>query len=396
MEAELKRVSKRAMGGAAVERPRRADEQTLLYPFDLNLAWLAVSYLRTPSRVLWDLYAARAMRLEPLYAELMEWMKREDRGWLGSGLGISVEVKHTEGFPAGPLQLQGTVKNALIDGAQARGIALHLEPEHPDLLISVRGAPPVISIDLGGGSQHVRGYRLDRGEAPLRENLAAQMLILARWDARHEALVDPLSGSGTIPIEAALMARGAPLIRPPRVPLAARIPCFAPLAERTLVDLFPGASPPIIAGELDRKEIEGARRNARRAGVDDQVIFLEGDFRRLDRAALERAVTELRPKGMRADVDLSRGLILSNPPYGERLSAGEDLDPLYRDLRDFCLGMGSGWRAGFLIANPALEEIFARRPILKKPMSNARLRAQLVVYDLENAGEPESNLDPTE
>src|SRR5687768_707913 len=92
MEAETKRLARRAIAGWREVRPERRDEQTLAYPFDPELAWMACNYLRTPSRVVWDLFAAKSQRLEPLYDELCRWMSKEDRPWMADGFGLSVRV----------------------------------------------------------------------------------------------------------------------------------------------------------------------------------------------------------------------------------------------------------------------------------------------------------------
>jgi putative N6-adenine-specific DNA methylase len=369
MEAEMKRLAQRALKRRDLE-PKRLDEQTLAYPFDPALAWLAVSYLRTPSRVHWDLFSATSTRLEPLYDELLAWLKNEKRPFVKPGMGLSVRVTGTEGFEAGPLQIQGTIKNALIDAYAKKKIHLHLAKKDPDLSITARGSPLTISIDLAGRSMHERGYRLDRGKAPLRENLAAQLLILARWDPRSEALIDPLCGSGTIAIEAAAMARGEPLFRPPKRPLAARLPVLEEASKAPLVDLFPGEPPLVLANELDREELSKARSNARRAGVEERVQFFEGDFRRLDRTRLEKDVGR----------DLSNGLILTNPPYGERVGGEvEETAELYRDLIQWAKDFG--WRFAVLSGNSELERMIEAKPVLKKPLRNGPIKAYFLVYD---------------
>lgn len=379
MEAELKRLVRRAAPSCVDLEPKRDGDSSLIYPFHPELAWMAVRYLRTPSRALWSLYATTSLRLEPLYEELVELVASDTRGWLADGFGISVYAKDFEEFPAGQLQIQGTVKNAIIEGAARRGMALHLQPERPDLLISVRGSPPVVSVDLAGGSLHQRGWRLDRAEAPLRENVAAQMLMLARWDPRHEALVDPMAGSGTLPIEAALMARGAPL-RKHTQPLARRLPALASLAAASAEapDLFPGTHAPIVAHERSTRELERLRTNATRAGVGQAVTILHGDFRDL---APERLAAAL--SGDATDILPEAGLVIVNPPYGVRLEADEsddNLDELYARLCDWVLGLGPRWRIAILGLPDRIERVFGREPDLKKPLPNGGLGTYLFVY----------------
>src|SRR5688572_33055639 len=118
MEAEIKRLAPRALPGFRPPKPERVDTQTLLYPFDPAFARFLVTYLRTPSRVLWDVGALDAERLEPLYAEVRALIEEERPAWLGAGTRISVAVPDGTDLPASGLQIRGTIKNAIIDGAQ--------------------------------------------------------------------------------------------------------------------------------------------------------------------------------------------------------------------------------------------------------------------------------------
>jgi 23S rRNA G2445 N2-methylase RlmL len=212
MAAELVRVARRVLDVRPPE-PRKEGLGQLVYPFDRELARAAVTYMRTPTRVVWDVMSSRATRLEPLYDELVADLRGDARPLVRDGDGISVEVRNVAAFAAGERQLVGTVKNALIDAAARKGLRLHVDPQRPAsrwvARLSDRGEL-VISIDLGGGSLSQRGWRREAGEAPLREHLAAVLLVLCRFDPRRDALVDPMCGSGTIPIEAVLAARGVP------------------------------------------------------------------------------------------------------------------------------------------------------------------------------------------
>ena len=370
MAAEMIRVSVRALGRRPPE-PKKEGTGSLVYPFDAALARAAVTYLRTPTRVVWDLYRASANRLEPLYAELRADIEQDARAWAPKSAGISVEARRVGDFAAGERQIVGTVKNALIEGAAARGVALRLSPEMPDLLFVARlddAGAIVVSLDLGGGSLSQRGWRIDHGEAPLREHLAAVLLMLARFDPRTDVLLDPMCGSGTIPIEAALMARGAPRHVETIVPVLAGEP--EPKA------LFADAAPILIGNDLDLEALVAARANAARAGVDS-VTWRRGDFRGLTPGEVKAIAQE---KGRAAP----GGLVLANPPYGERLDP-VDLRLLYGELADWLRGLGAGWRGGFLVDNPDFEPTFERafraRARIKKPLANGPLRAYFFLYE---------------
>src|SRR5262249_2502155 len=153
----------------------------LVVPFDRDLAWATTTYMRTPTRVVWDVYRSRAQRLEPLYDELVADIRGDARRLWRDGDGISVEVRRVDEFAAGERQIVGTVKNALLDGAHRRGARLHVDPDRPATRWVARlddAGDLVVSIDLGGGSLARRGWRREAGEAPLREHLAAVLLML--------------------------------------------------------------------------------------------------------------------------------------------------------------------------------------------------------------------------
>src|SRR5436190_1344466 len=247
MEAELKRLVMRSPFDVRLEKPKREGEATLLYPFEPRIAWVAACYHRTSSRVSWDLCSSAAVRLEPLFDDLLPALSSDDRLPSGPSLRFSVEVGPSVDFEAGPLQLRGVVKNAVVEALASRGVASHVDADSPEIVFVVRraGTPDrrrtVVGIDIGGGARHRRGARVASGLAPLRETLAAQLIMLSRWDARTEPLVDPMAGGATIAIEAAGLAIGAAVRRPSDLhPL--NLAAFADL-PRDVPDLFPGTVP---------------------------------------------------------------------------------------------------------------------------------------------------------
>ncbi|MBS1122223.1 MAG: putative methylase [Deltaproteobacteria bacterium] len=371
MAAELVRVAQRALKRRPPE-PRKEGLGQLVLPFDRELAWAATTYMRTPTRVVWDVYRSRAQRLEPLYDELVADIRGDARTLWRDGDGISVEARHVEEFAAGERQVVGTVKNALLDAARARGARLHVDPERPTTRWVARlddQGELVVSIDLGGGSLSQRGWRREAGAAPLREHLAAVLLMLGRFDPRKDILVDPMCGSGTIPIEAVLAARATPRPTPTLSALG-----LAPAEPAQ--PLFADAQPIVIGCDLDLEVLAAARDNARAARVTDALTLQRAD------------IANLRPE-MIADIVRERGrepgtgLILSNPPYGERLDE-QDLGAMYETLAHACKRF-RGWRAGFLVASPIFEDVFfdvIGRPRIKKPLANANLRAYFFLFDL--------------
>jgi 23S rRNA G2445 N2-methylase RlmL len=332
---------------------------------------LAAFYHRTSVRVLWDVLESSAPRLEPLFDEVSACVTREARRYLWDGARISVYAHAVEHFPAGERQVVGTIKNGLIEGAARAGLSISLDPDRPDVSISVRGDADAkllrVSLDLAGRPMNQRGYRTQAGAAPLREDLAAVLLMLARYDSRSDLLIDPMAGSGTIAIEAAAMARALPLWVAGRSPLLANMPSFRELAPRGDQPLFADAAPKIFASDISPAQTAATMQAARSAHVGEQVRVATSDFRALVPRDLQP------PSGKTL-------LILSNPPYGERVGDA-DLLALYRELALFCSHF-KGQRAAFLVANREFEGAFGMRPRIKKPLSNGPLRGYFFLYDI--------------
>ena len=195
-----------------------------------------------------------------------------------------------------------------------------------------------ISVDASGELLHRRGYRLETAKAPLRETLAAAMLLGCSWNG-SSPLLDPFCGSGTIPIEAALLARRIP----PGLQrhfafetwpdfdgaLWAAIRADAESRIRT-------AAPLIVGSDRDAGAIEAAEANAARAGVAGDIAF-----RNLPLSAMDPLP--------------GPGLLLTNPPYGARIGEEKALRNLYAQLGNVARSRLPGWRVALLGANPRLE-----------------------------------------
>ena len=386
MEAELKRLVMRSPFQVRVEKPKREGEATLLYPFDARVAWVAACYHRTSSRISWDLCSSNAVRLEPLFADLLPALSPDDRLPEGERLRFSVEVGPSQDFEASPLQLRGVAKNAIVEALASRGVTAELDAESPEIVFVVRRAGAsdeerrtVVGIDIGLGARHRRGARVVMGPAPLRETMAAQLIMLSRWDARTEPLVDPMAGGGTIPIEAAGLAVGAAIRKPMDLPLG-HLTAFEDLPIQT-PDLFPGTVPRILALDVDPARIPDMVGNLRAAGLtgpshEKSIVIAQEDVRALDLDYVERMLP--------GASDMKPGVFCFNPPYGVRMGAeeGEDkLLALYSDLgRAFA--RFKDWRAACFVANPRFVDAFGHAPVMTKPGSNADLRGAFLVFEL--------------
>jgi putative N6-adenine-specific DNA methylase len=216
------------------------------------------------------------------------------------------------------------------------------ESNDPPQLVIVRLADDkcTVSVDSSGVLLHKRGYRQAVAKAPLRETLAAGILLASGWD-RVSPLLDPFCGSGTIPIEAALMALGIPPGSRRRFAFMGW-PGYDKQLWNTLITREPKATGdlyPILGSDRDAGAIKMSHENAERAGV---VEFIEFKC---------QAVSAITPPFLARD---EPGWVVTNPPYGLRISEGRDLRNLYAQfghvLREKC----PGWNVAVLCSDPAL------------------------------------------
>jgi putative N6-adenine-specific DNA methylase len=196
-----------------------------------------------------------------------------------------------------------------------------------------------VSLDSSGALLHRRGYRQAVAKAPLRETLAAGLLLASGWDPATP-LVDPFCGSGTIPIEAARLARRIPpgLERDfafRQWPGADETRWQAQLADARRA-ILPRAPAPILGADRDAGAIVAARANAERAGVAEDIGWTQA------------AVSTLAPPP-------GTGALIANPPYGRRISEGRELRDLYARLGTVARERLPGWRVTLLLPEAPLE-----------------------------------------
>ena len=222
----LKRLVMRSPFDVRLEKPKREGEATLLYPFDACVAWVAACHHRTSSRISWDLCSSPAVRLEPLFDDLLPALSSDDRLPAAQHLRFSVEVGPSFDFER---RRSSSAASSRTRSSRPWRHEASRPTSTPTRLTSCSSCAAqerldarrtVVGIDIGGGARHRRGARVAAGPAPLRETMAAQLIMLSRWDARTEPLVDPMAGGATIPIEAAGLAVGAAIRRPVGSPAA--------------------------------------------------------------------------------------------------------------------------------------------------------------------------------
>lgn len=274
------------------------------------------------------------------------------------------------------------IKDAIVDGfRESAGARPSVAKQEPDLRINARlnRGHVTLSIDLCGDSLHRRGYRTKQGAAPLKENLAAALLMRAGWMeiAKHGgALIDPMCGSGTILIEAAMMALDyAPGLDRPTFGFERWLnhdeEAWSELRHEAQSRYREGLKrkiPEIRGYDADRKVLFAAESNISMAGLDNYV--------RVVCKPLEELVKP-------THTTLDFGLILTNPPYGERLGEQEALKGLYRLLGDKCREHFEGWKLGVFTGNPDLGKSMGLRAKKRYKLFNGALPSELLMVDIE-------------
>jgi 23S rRNA (guanine2445-N2)-methyltransferase / 23S rRNA (guanine2069-N7)-methyltransferase len=274
------------------------------------------------------------------------------------------------------------LKDGIVDAMrQATGARPDVAPERPDVRVHAHahGTRVTVALDLSGDSLHRRGYRSAAGEAPLKENVAAGVLLRAGWQelARQGAeFLDPLCGSGTLPIEAALIAadRAPGLTRAYFGFLGWRghdAALWERLRREALARARDGESTPAVVRGADRDEhaIGVARDNAARAGVAEGVRF--------EVAPLAAAVPL-------ADAATARpGLLCTNPPYGVRLGDREAARGVYRELGEVLRRHFTGWQAAVLTGSPELGAELGLRAHRTHTLWNGGIECRLLRIRVE-------------
>ncbi len=277
------------------------------------------------------------------------------------------------------------VKDGIVDRLRsASGQRPSVDAKNPDVTVSARlnRGKLSVGIDLSGDSLHKRGYRTEKGAAPLKENLAAALLTRCGWPDIAKAggdFIDPMCGSGTLVIEAAMMALDlAPgrkrerfgferwLGHQPDLWLALRQEAEKRAYEgKQGID---GRVPLFLGFDQDRGVIQTAQNNLQRAGLES-IVTVE-----------QRAIDEF----TRDESWSANGLVLVNPPYGERLSERKELGNLYRGLGEAVKAALPGWRLGVFTGAPEYGKSIGLRSYKQYRLYNGKLPAQLLLFNVDD------------
>jgi putative N6-adenine-specific DNA methylase len=350
-----------------VSSPPIVEQGGVRFEGDLALCYRANLWLRTASRLLIPLATFPCDSPKALYdgARTIQWQRylTPDKT-----LAVDCSLRDSTMTHSGFVALK--TKDAIVDHLRDRhGSRPNVDTKDPDLRVNVHLAKNIctISLDSSGVPLDRRGYRLARTEAPLKETLAAILVAMTGWDGKVP-LVDPMCGSGTIVIEAAMRAANlAPGLFRTGFGFQ-RWPGFDRLLWQRLVkEARQGALsalPAQVAGsDRSARAVATARENAERAGVGGMVQLMQQDLSHF-----------LPPEG--------GGIFLVNPPYGQRLDEEETLKPLYRQLGDVMKQRCKGYTAYVLTANPDLAKCVGLKASRRIVLFNGPLECRLLKYEL--------------
>jgi putative N6-adenine-specific DNA methylase len=334
-------------------------DRALLYRVNL--------WARLPFRILVKLKEFPCQTVEDLYRgiQTLDWSDhlRPDLTLAVNSTGKNEHLNHTH-FTA----LQ--VKNAIVDQQQVHfGERSDVELQDPDVRINIHVDRDIctVSLDSSGNSLHRRGYRPAVGAAPLKESLAAALIQLSDWQP-EQMFYDPLCGSGTLPLEASLKALNiAPGLFRDRFGFETWPDFDQPLLQTLLKDAessqketLPAA---IWGSDRDGAVIEQAISNATKSGLQEHIWFSQLEL------------SEVVAPG-------DSGVLLCNPPYGERLGRDSDLGAFYKLLGDILKQQFKGWTAFILSGNKELAQSIGLKSSKRIAVYNGALPCQLMKYEL--------------
>jgi putative N6-adenine-specific DNA methylase len=354
----------RSLGASAVEPGRGgaafAGDRALLYQANL--------WLRTAIRVLMPVLTAPVSSPDELYDAVrsLDWSR-----YLTPEHTLAVDCNVRDSQITHSKYAALRTKDAICDQFVERcGRRPSVDVEQPlvPLNLHIYRNEAVLSLDSSGASLHKRGYRPILLKAPLNEALAAALVLLTGFRG-ETAFVDPLCGSGTLPIEAAWLA----LRRPPGLTrrrfafqswLDYDVGLWTQLRDEARRGVRKELPAPVVGSDVRRDAVEWSKTNARAAGIGHLVRFEAKDVR------------EFRPP------DGPPGVLLCNPPYGERIGEEKEWRGLYQTLGEVFRERCAGWTAYVFTGNARLAREIGLQPAAQVPLFNGKIPCRLLRFDL--------------
>ena len=338
-----------------------AENGRVYFSGGLEAAAQANLWLRTGERVLLELGSFEAQSFDALFegTKALPWerMIPKDAAFPVTGHNLNSRLFSVT-------DCQKIIKKAVAERLKNR-YGLQWFPETGETVqirFSIVKDQVSLCLDTSGEGLHKRGYRPAHNAAPLRETLAAAMVTLARYRGKGE-FADPFCGSGTLPIEAALIAKNrAPGLNRHFAAMDWQVMdrrIWQDAAEAARAKEFHGDYR-ILGSDIDPKAVAIARKNAERAGVEDVVRFETADATAFSRST-------------------ERGVIVTNPPYGERILEKQEAEALYAGFGRALAGC-TGWQLYLLSSHTEFERSFGRTADKKRKLYNGMIKCDLYMY----------------
>lgn len=334
---------------------------------ELKTCYMANLWLRTAQRVLIYLADFRCNSPQDLYEGVRSIKWRE---YIKPDMTLAVDcnLRDSDLKHSGYAALKA--KDAIVDSIRdVCGRRPNVDARNPDLLVNLHISRNkcTVSLDSSGTSLDKRGYRLDTGDAPLRETLAAALVELSGWDGTVPFL-DPMCGAGTILIEAVMKAAG---IAPGMKRASFGFKRWPSFDEKLWTSLLKDAGQlklnrlqcQLFGSDVSKRVIEKAISNARRAGVEKYITFLN------------RNIAEMQPPE-------PPGVLVFNPPYGVRLGETESLKMLYKEIGDALKQRCKGYTAHVFCGSPELAKWIGLKASRRTVLFNGAIECRLLKFDL--------------
>ena len=345
------------------------ERRAVSFKGDKALLYRANLCLRTAIRVLVPVISFRAKDTDGLYEQLkrIDWSR-----YMTADTSFAIDATvYSEVFRNSRF-VTYRVKDAIVDYWSAKaGKRPNVQVTNPDLLLNVHIADQqiTVSLDSSGESLHKRGYRVANTEAPINEALAAGMLLLAGWKGQSD-FYDPMCGSGTLPIEAALIARN---IAPGVFRKSFAFEKWPDFDAELWSDIYNDDSQErdfehkIYGSDASFFAIQQATKNVKAAGVQRDVELRQI---RMEEISLQQSAFSIQP------------LVMINPPYGERLASNKDMEDLYGKIGTALKHQFAGATAWIISSNEAAMKCIGLKPSKKMRLLNGELDCQFNKYDL--------------
>lgn len=359
----MEAILKRELSDLGIEITQVNDGR-VTYTGGLDVIARANIFLRTTERVLLQAGRFEARTFEELFEKTksLEWERfipKNGKFWVAKATSVKSKL-------FSPSDIQSIIKKAIVERLKKvyKTEWFKEDGESYPIRVSIIKDEVCIGLDTSGESLHKRGYRKLSGKAPITETLAAAMIMLSPWKA-DRVLVDPFCGSGTIPIEAAMIgANIAPGMN--REFIADKWDNFIP--KKIWYNAFDEAFDSVkndvemnIQGyDIDNEMVRIARENAKLAGVDEHIHFQQKQMKELSS-------------------NKKYGFIITNPPYGERLEDKKAMEPLYKEMGQ-TFGALDTWSYYIISGFEDTERFFGRKADKNRKIYNGMMKTYLYQY----------------